>query len=90
MNNWKPFSTAPKLPRTRDEGPRILVYGARGYTIAYWRYGNHPGVEGWWVDLSVCPAVLKDPIYWMPLPETPKDAEMGWAITRMVWSCREY
>ena len=60
---WQPFDTAPKLPRVDNKGPRILVYGVRGFTIAYWQFGDTPKVEGWWVDLMVCPAVLKGAIH---------------------------
>ena len=62
-----------------NKGPRILVYEERGFTIAYWQYGDMPKVEGWWVDLMVCTTVLKGATHWMALPDAPGDgaAKMG-------------
>ena len=67
---WRPFETAPKFPRVDDKGPLILVYGVRGFTLAYWRHAAVPG-GGWWVDETMCSAVLKGTTHWMELLERP-------------------
>jgi hypothetical protein len=67
---WQPFDTAPKTPRVDDRGPLILIYGERGVTLGYWRYGDAQ-VKGWWVDLTVVPSVPKGPTHWMPVPDAP-------------------
>ena len=71
---WRPFDTAPKFPKKDDKGPLILVHGVRGFTLAYWQYGRVPD-GGWWVDLMVCPAVLKGATHWMELPMGPETEE---------------
>ena len=74
--SWQPFTSAPKTPKINDQGPQILIFGARGVTIGYWQYGSG-NIHGWWVDMTIIPSEIKEPTHWMPLPEEPEEKKGG-------------
>ena len=77
MADWQPFDTAPKLPRTDNKGPLILVSVESGRTICCWQYDDAAEVAGRWVDLRNYPAAPEKPTHWMPLPEDPENENWG-------------
>ena len=56
--DWKPIETAPK------DSTHVLLCGDEGIDIGYFDGGV------WHVSDSYDPC---EPIYWMPLPEVPKE-----------------
>ena len=62
----QPIETAPR------DGSRILLARESGYADGYWLASAYNGNGAW-----IWPYVHKVPLYWMPLPELPSNAEVS-------------